>query len=188
MIGRVRLRHVIVVVALSGCASIDPFSDPSSPASAPTQEIGNHFNAADVRFLNAMLLHERVGLALAERALKSTSNTGPGVSTMAGHLADDARRRIDAMSEWLNEWKRVDSTSSATASTVGQEPDELVGLSGPDFEQQWIKLMIEHHNEGVGLAEGVQRDGVSRDVNKFVSGTLVDLRFDVSRLEASKPG
>lgn len=107
---------------------------------------------------------------------------------MAGHLADDARRRIDAMSEWLNEWKRVDSTSSATASTVGQEPDELVGLSGPDFEQQWIKLMIEHHNEGVGLAEGVQRDGVSRDVNKFVSGTLVDLRFDVSRLEASKPG
>jgi hypothetical protein len=60
---------------------------------------------------------------------------------------------------------------------------DLVGLSRPEFEQLWVELMFELHATGIGLAEAVQRDGVSRDVNKFVSGMLVDLGFEVSRLE-----
>jgi uncharacterized protein (DUF305 family) len=184
MYRRVRLRHVIVFVGvLSGCASIDPFADSSSPTSAPTRAVSNSFNAADVTFLNAMLFHERVGLALAGRTLEPTSTVGADVTTIAGHLVDEAQGRIETMSEWLNEWNHFDSTDSATMSSVSPGPDALGGLSGADFEQLWVELMIEHHTVGVGLAEEVQRDGVSRDVNKFVSGMLVDLGFEVSRLE-----
>lgn len=39
----------------------------------------------------------------------------------------------------------------------------LKGMSGSDFDQKFLKMMIEHHQGAIEMAKTEQKDGISAD-------------------------
>lgn len=168
---------ILAAAAAAGCSDINPFESTSTTAQ-PRQRPADA-NDADVEFLTDMAEHLQRGRALTNAALDSSANAGDDVATLAGHIEDEDAGRVVKMTELLESWGEATVPSTPT-----DEVDELAGLDGVEFVDQWAALMLEHHDWATALAERVKRDGSSRVVNNLAAGMLVDLAFDATTIES----
>lgn len=181
MLRGIRCCVVGLVVSLTGCATIDPFAESSSPSAPPPDVFTNHFNEADVAFANAMVAHEQVGLALAAIALDPSRNVGEEVVRIAQHMVDEGGERIERFSGLLDDWNQ---RGEQQTSQIGRtELNRLEPLSGSDFDRQWVDIVVAHHHLALTLIDSIQLDGASRDINNSASGIRADIDFDIGRLE-----
>lgn len=174
-------RHALVALIIglataAGCSDINPLEATSTTASKRQRSVD--VNDADVAFLSDMIGHLQTGRVLITAALDPTADASADVTTLANHIGDENVGRVIRMTDLLERWGEPAVQVSPTGAVSG-----LTGLTGVDFDEQWRALMLDHHARSTALAEQVRANGSSRIVDNLAAGMLVDLRFEMGRLE-----
>ncbi|KRB73361.1 hypothetical protein ASE01_20435 [Nocardioides sp. Root190] len=167
---------VAAVPALAACG--DEGNDHESMTGTDTPSRGDssagdstaEFNDADVEFATGMIPHHQQAVEMA--ALAETRAQSPEVKKLAADIKAAQDPEIQTMTGWLESWGEPvpgsehgghDMSESMPESMPGMmtadEMTELEGLSGAEFDQMFLTMMIEHHEGAVEMAQAEQTDG-----------------------------
>lgn len=160
-------------LVLSGCGgeAKDGTTDTnSSPQSSPStiSAIGD-FNDADATFATNMIPHHRQAVEMAE--LAETRAASPQVKALATTIKGAQDPEIQTMSGWLTSWGKPTPEDMTAMDMSGSMPGmmslddmtTLKAMSGSNFDQKFLAMMIEHHQGAIEMAKTEQRDGISGD-------------------------
>jgi uncharacterized protein (DUF305 family) len=139
---------------------------------------GGH-NKADVGFAEEMIQHHRQAVDMAE--LADSRSVSPEVKELATKIKGAQDPEIETMSGWLTAWgEKVPEDMAGMGHDMGSgmpgmmSADDMADLekaSGAAFDEKFLKLMVEHHEGAVEMAETEKTEG------KY--GPAIDLAEDV---------
>ena len=161
---------------LSGCGEDETCSSsPPSGFSAPAADEGcgpdpggdEDANEADEDFVLNQALSVAEVNALAELAIEKYNGTT--ATTLAEVYALQASGLLDDLQDWEEEWDLeptvYDSTASTSLSVVvpqyrGDDDYEVLeDLSGKEFEENWVEVMLERTEVQISAAEDILEEG-----------------------------
>lgn len=158
----------VLVLGLAACGDSDDGhaggsmaggSSARSSASAPTDH-----DQADVMFSMMMVPHHLQAVEMAD--LVPSRSTDAEVIALAGRIKAAQQPEVDTMASWLGAWGAEpvlghdDMDHAGTGGMMSADDlRELAALTGPDFDDRWLEMMVEHHEGAVEMAQDVIRSG-----------------------------
>ncbi len=189
----------IGVALVAGCgddgssASMEGHSmGSSSMESAPSQDPAADFADADVAFASMMYPHHAQAVEMA--SMVDGRSTNPDVVTLADEIADAQGPEMDQLASWLAEWGQPSPSAtpddmqgmdhgSGSGMMSSQDMASLTALSGDEFDQRWLTMMIDHQRGAVAMAETEIEEG-SNDDAVAMARTIVDTQnAEIARME-----
>lgn len=158
-----RISHTLAAVAagigliLSGCG------DNADDGSSNQPE----FNDADIAFAQDMILHHQQAVMMASLATERAKD--PGVVKLAKEIQQAQGPEIETMQAWLRDW------DAEVSHDMGHMDQDLPGMmserdlasfnsaSGRALDRTFLRLMIEHHEGAVEMAQTEQANGENPD-------------------------
>jgi uncharacterized protein (DUF305 family) len=131
------------------------------------------FNDADVTFAQNMIAHHVQAVEMATLAGTKASHTE--IKKLAAQIKAAQQPEIDKMTGWLTGWgKPVTPVGGHGAHSMpgmmsDQDMAKLKAASGPDFDRQFDRMMIAHHNGAIEMAREVQSKGSNTEVKKLAA-------------------
>ena len=142
-------------------------------------------------FSRDMAIHHLQGVEMANVALERSED--PEVRQLAFDISSTQTNQAGRMQGWLSlwgvpptggeamAWLGGDGGHSHAMTTDGLMPGmatedelaELRSLSGTDFDVEFLRLMIRHHQGGLGMAE-YAADHADVDAVRRLAGTIAD--------------
>jgi len=150
---------IALAVALSACGT-DRTPDPAAPPTTPsvaTSGLSAEFNAADVRFVQALIPHHEQGIALAE--LGAAKAADPQLRMLANAIVTTQRDEVTRMRGWLKAWRQPPAGSA--------EPAPLPKATGKALDRELLTRLIAHQQEAVELAAPETADGRNLNTVSF---------------------
>ena len=143
-------------------------------------------NDADVEFATSMIEHHAQAIEMANYTI-GREGVDPRIADLAEQVRIGQTREIDTLSGWLEEWgEPVPETGFATGDghthsedtgsdghgdmpgmTSDADMDALAEAPDREFEEQWLAMMVEHHEGAVAMAEEVADAGESPKVEEL---------------------
>ena len=123
------------------------------------------FNDQDVKFATEMIPHHVQATEMAAMAKDRTKNQE--VLDLAADIQKAQKPEIDTMSGWLNKWGEEMSGGNHSMEDMGHgegmmsdaDMAELESKSGKAFDEQFLTMMIEHHEGAITMAEDEEAKG-----------------------------
>ncbi len=150
---------------------------------------GSDTNDADVAFAQDMIPHHQQAVEMARLADERAGSDA--VRDLAADIEAAQDPEIETMTGWLEEWDAEVPDSSmegmdhsdmsgmmSTADMSGLE-----GSSGPEFDQMWLTMMIEHHEGAIQMAQTEQADGANDDAVELAEKIEQTQAAEVDQLE-----
>ncbi|WP_193607893.1 DUF305 domain-containing protein [Nocardioides lijunqiniae] len=183
-------------LALTACGGSDAESDESG-AGARDQ---------DVAFASDMIQHHAQALVLVDHTVGR--ELSPEVADLAEGIREAQAPEIETMTDWLLAWgEEVPATvrdhvnaeghgkghASEGGDDVGEQMSGMVGAeelaaleAAPDaeFGARWLRLMVEHHEGAVAMAEEQVRDGDDADAVALAQRVVAGQGAEIRQMEA----
>lgn len=164
---------LVVALALSACGGDDD----------PAARSATEHNEADASFSQGMIPHHAQALSMVD--MLQSRPLDPEMEELAAQIRDAQGPEIELMADWLEEWdEEVPETmrdhshaghdqgdASDTMEGMGPEHDDMPGMMSADdfedleeardgaFQEMWLRMMIEHHEGAIEMAETEQEEG-----------------------------
>ncbi|MDV7197134.1 DUF305 domain-containing protein [Rhodococcus kroppenstedtii] len=190
----------IGVALVAGCSdegssSMEGHSMGSSTAmesSAPSADAAADFSDADVMFATMMYPHHAQAVEMADMVEGRTTN--PDVIALAGEISAAQQPEMDQLASWLSQWGQPAPSSDASSMEgmdhgsgsgmmTAQDMESLMTASGPDFDRQWLTMMIEHHRGAVTMAEKEIADGENPDAVALARTIVETQNEEIARMQ-----
>jgi uncharacterized protein (DUF305 family) len=142
----------------------------------PAQSQTEH-NQADVEFAQNMIPHHAQALAMVD--VTRGRQLDPEVQALADDIMAAQTPEIETMSDWLMSWgEEVPETTRDHMNSHGgadhempddgsmpgmmseEEMSELEAAGDAEFEDMWLRMMIEHHEGAIEMARTEQSEGL----------------------------
>jgi uncharacterized protein (DUF305 family) len=161
------------LVVLSGCSSSSIAQDAE-------------WNAADVRFVEAMIPHHEQAVEMSKMV---GSTASPELVRLAAAITESQSGEIELMSAWLAEWGgEVDAHGGHGGSGHGMMSNEDMGslslASGMDFERMWLTMMIAHHEGAIEMASEVLEQGKDPRVAELAQAVITAQQAEIVQMRA----
>ncbi|MEV6555677.1 DUF305 domain-containing protein [Nocardia sp. NPDC051756] len=187
-ISRTRITSAIVAstaataLVLTGCSDNDSRSGmdrgaSSTPASASAPAARTDFNDADVTFLQMMYPHHAQAVDMAK--LVPGHNQNQQLLALATNVEQAQAPEMQQITTLLQGFGKPAPTAGGHGGHTMpgmMSADQMTALqaaSGPDFDRQWLTMMIEHHTGAVAMAETELADGTNAE-SKTLARTIID--------------
>lgn len=178
-----------LTAVLAACGS-DDHSKSTSAASETTAPGG--FNTADVEFAQGMIAHHEQAIEMAEIALDPNVGAGPEVIDLATRIKGAQDPEVQLMTGWLTAAGKpvaMDTSdghdmSSMDGMMTAEQMDEMAGLTGPEFDQMWLEMMIAHHEGAITQSETVKADGTNADVLALADQIITAQQGEITEMQA----
>lgn len=182
------LAATAAALALTACGGSDGRNS-SQPGS------GQNHNQADVAFLQGMIPHHDQAIEMSQLADGRTESDqlqelakeiegaqGPEIETMTGRLEDFGA------SVPSREGMGHGSMGGGMQGMMSPEQmQRLKQLSGREFDQTFLQMMIEHHRGAVTMSENVLREGQNPDVKDLARQIIETQQAEISEMSAMLP-
>lgn len=162
------------------------------------------FTQADVKFMTGMIAHHAQALVMSRLAPKN--NASPQIQTLASRIINAQKDEIASMQQWLRDRKQpvvkydidgIDLTVKIDGEEwtsyrkmrgvlSQQQLEELSQAKGKDFDQLFLKQMIEHHSGAVYMVDNLfDKDGAAQDNESYrlASNIQVDQKTEIERMK-----
>ncbi|MFA3899729.1 DUF305 domain-containing protein [Rhodococcus sp. 5A-K4] len=170
----------------------------SAPMSSAQASASAEFNDADVMFAQMMYPHHAQAVEMADMANGRTDN--PEVLSLASAIAGAQQPEMDQMTAWLTEWgqpmpdmDRGDmgdmgdmggmDHSSGSGMMTAQDMDALMAASGPEFDRQWLTMMIAHHTGAIEMANTEIADGSNPDALEMARAIVATQQQEIETMQ-----
>ncbi|MBF6339556.1 DUF305 domain-containing protein [Nocardia abscessus] len=182
---RTRLPLVLAAaaaVSLAGCGDADTGHTTEHGASttasaAPGTSARAEHNDADVMFLQMMYPHHAQAVEMARLVPTRTDNQQ--LRALAAEVEQAQAPEMQQITTLLQSFGKPAPTQSDGHGGHGmpgmmsaEQMAALQAASGPDFDRQWLTMMIEHHAGAIAMAETELADGENPDA-KALAGTII---------------
>jgi len=179
----------VIVLALSACGSSDDSksgSMMSGSGSAPMSAGATTGAAGDVEFAQMMIPHHEQAVEMADLALQNDSASAD-VKALATQIKAAQDPEIKLMQGWLGQWGAQESTGPMGHGSGGMMSDQdmssLMGASGPEFNQMWLTMMIEHHQGAVTMAQDVLATTANPEVKKLATAVVQGQEKEIATMQ-----
>lgn len=165
-----------------------------------------HYTEADVEFMTGMIAHHAQALIMSR--LAPENNASPQIQTLASRIINAQNDEIKSMQTWLRDREQpvpeihinglnlmihglgdhhqhMDHTNMAGMLSPAQLR-ELSEAKGAEFDELFLKYMIEHHKGAVTMVTKLfSTDGAAQDEGAFRLATdiQVDQKTEVARMQ-----
>lgn len=166
---RTALIATTALLSLTACGGEDETSDKA--LATETARNGDVYNTADVEFATAMIPLHAEALAMVDVALPR--DLSPEARAVADEVQLEGSAEVQEMTSWLTSWDEPipetvrDHVNAGHGDEHGDDHEaasedlaELEAARGAEFEELWIDLMVENHEEAISVAETEQSDGI----------------------------
>ena len=198
-----RFRRLMTITLMLGYASVNaevPILQPGAPGN-PTKELDpetaiaiadSSYTAADVEFLQGMIVHHYQAFLMSEMAPLRTNNQT--ILDLAGRIDASQIDEIDFMENWLTE--RGKSIPDPTR-TEHSHHHKMMGMATPeqmnkleasnstDFDRLYLNLMIRHHDGAIDMVDRLNEfPGSAYDpqLYEFVTDLENDQAVEIERM------
>ena len=193
----------IVLVAATLAAAQAPIVQPGKPGE-PARELSaeeavdiavTSYSPDDVRFMQDMIPHHQQAVEMAGLVADRTNR--PELSDAAGRINLSQRDEIEFMEKWLRDRGETvpDPSDHAAMHTdhrmagmaTPEQMAELAASRGTDFDRQFLRLMITHHEGAVTMVEELlERPGSAYDpvLFEFTTDVTNDQTAEIERMHA----
>lgn len=187
------VRRAAAVVVLSSllfaCSPAKPADKPAI-ATADRQNMGGMpmpltipkgalYTEADVRFMQGMIAHHAQAIYMSRLATSRGANAR--LLRFANKIDQSQQAEIRLMQDWLvanhqsapdtNSWRTMSMPGMLTAAQLAT----LDAARGPEFDKQFLNLMIQHHNGALRMvADLLATPLAAQDVDVSVFANDVD--------------
>ncbi|MFI7616399.1 DUF305 domain-containing protein [Nonomuraea terrae] len=194
------------VVALSGCSSSatpqTPRADSTAPVIAPgrpgeeartlspseaaTAVPSPTANAADITYVQDMIVHHRQALDMALLAPNRAESAK--LKSLADRIQAAQGPEIQFMTTWLREQgQQAPEHHAAHEGMPGMAtPEQLEALKaakGKDFDRMFLELMINHHLGAIKMSEQVLMSGTHIRVEELAGDVNVTQTAEIRRMQ-----
>ena len=174
--------------AMSG--SMPGMDHGGSSASAAPSATRTDFNDADVTFLQMMYPHHAQAVDMA-KLVPSRSQTQQ-VITLAQNIEKAQGPEMTQMTGLLTSFgKPAPSAEMAGHDMPGmgampgmmsaEQMNNLTGLSGKAFDQEWLQMMIDHHTGAIDMSNTEVRDGTNPDAKKLAQAIIANQQAEITK-------
>lgn len=172
---------VVAALTVAGCGS-----DAES-----TDSGGGQFNDADVTFAQSMIAHHEQAVEMASMAQERASR--PEVKQLADKIEAAQGPEIETMTGWLEDWGQdvssdsesgMDHSGSDRSGMMSDADMESLGaVTGVEFDQMFLEMMIEHHTGAIEMAKTEQQDGENADAIALAEKIEADQTAEIAQME-----
>ena len=175
------LTATLLTVALAGCGQSAGSDD---------------HNDADVTFAQGMVPHHEQAVEMAD--MVDGAEASPEVVALAGKIEKAQQPEIDQMNGWLEEWGADDSGHAHGSDDEDHEQGHdgmmseadmtaLGTLSGAEFDEAWLTMMIEHHEGAVRSAQTEVADGKHPDAIALAKNIITSQQGEIDQMKGLLP-
>lgn len=193
-----------VTLVLGGLAACGNAGQDTSPG--PTAVVtarAQAGSATDIAFAQSMIPHHQQAVQMADLALSPGSGASAQVRQLAEQIKAAQDPEIQQMTQWLQRWGAptampgtangngmagmdhsghdMGGMSVSGMMTAGQMR-QLQRLSGPQFDQMWASLMIEHHQGAIEMAQQVQASTSDPAVASMAEAIITAQEQEIGRM------
>ena len=111
-------------------------------SATPAQAVLSQNQVFEIHFMKEMIDHHAMGVDMAKLCPSRASNAE--LLAMCDDIVKTQRREIAKMQGWLKEWYGEASVPHETEQSMS-DLEHLAGLTGGEFEQQFMEHMSGHH-------------------------------------------
>ena len=180
----------VLILALSACGSGDDshstMSGAGTTSSSMAEGMTTTATSGDVEFAQMMIPHHEQAVEMADLAL-SNDTASPEVKALAGQIKAAQDPEIQTMQGWLSQWGASQSSGSMAHGSGGMMSDDdmssLMGASGPEFNQMWLTMMIEHHEGAVEMAQDVLATTSNPEVEKLATAVVEGQEKEITTMK-----
>ncbi|MEU8317152.1 DUF305 domain-containing protein [Nonomuraea sp. NPDC048881] len=193
------------LIALSGCssgASSAPRADSTAPVLAPgrpgeqartlapgeaaTAVPGPTANAADITYVQDMIVHHRQALDMA--ILAPTRADSVKLKGLADRIKTAQGPEIQFMTTWLKEQdQKVPDHHAAHGDMPGMAtPEQMAALkaaTGKGFDRLFLELMIKHHLGALEMSDRVLTAGSHIKIEELATDVSVTQTAEIRRMQ-----
>jgi uncharacterized protein (DUF305 family) len=162
---------------MAGMPGMSGMSGMSMPVNIPK---GALYTEADVRFMQGMIAHHSQAIYMSR--LAAARGAGPRLLKFALKIDQSQKAEITLMQDWLRANKQVtpDTSSWRTMTMPGMltaaQLSALDAARGPDFDRQFLTLMIQHHRGALSMVADLFASPLAaQDVDVSVFANDVDV-------------
>ena len=198
-----RFRRLMTITLMLGYASVNaevPILQPGAPGN-PTKELDpetaiaiadSSYTAADVEFLQGMIVHHYQAFLMSEMAPSRTNNQT--ILDLAGRIDASQIDEIDFMENWLTDrGKSIPDPSlmghSHHHKMMGmatlEQMNKLEASNSTDFDRLYLNLMIRHHDGAIDMVDRLNEfPGSAYDpqLYEFVTDLENDQAVEIERM------
>lgn len=189
---------LVLTATLAACGSDDSSSADTTPATvAPGGSTATvALNEADVEFAQGMIAHHEQAIEMAEIALDPNVGASPEVVDLATRIKDAQDPEVELMTGWLTaagEPVVMDTSdghdmSSMDGMMTAEQMDSLSAMTGTEFDQMWLEMMIAHHEGAISQSETVKADGSNADVLALADQIITAQQGEIAEMKALLQG
>ena len=181
-----------LVVTLAACGS-DNSSSANSAADSSTGSVSAvALNAADIEFAQGMIAHHEQAIEMAEIALDPNVGASPEVVDLATRIKGAQGPEVELMTGWLTAAGEPVSMgaseghdmSSMEGMMTAEQMDAMAAMTGTDFDQTWLQMMIAHHKGAVSQSQTVKAKGSNADVLALADTIIKAQQAEITGMQA----
>ncbi|WP_410602378.1 DUF305 domain-containing protein [Amycolatopsis sp. lyj-90] len=187
------LPAVALAAVLAGCSDEAPQAQTAPPGSSPlAQQAAVPFNDADVAFARQALAHHQQGVDLA--SLAETRADDARLKALAKRVIDTHEPEIARLSGLIESWGQPapDDPNLEHIQRDGYispgDMAELAGLSGKDFDRQFVARLIRQRESGVRIADAETQHGRNPDARDLAATTSRSQQQEIGDLRGLQNG
>jgi len=162
----------------SGHNSMDHSSMTSSPgaSSAPVE----------LQFLDTMIVHHRGAVEMAKLSASRAEHTE--IKTLSDAIIRDQQREIDLMNGLRKKWFGDNSEAinmdfpGMSAGMHSMDLKKLEGLRGNDFDVEFIRQMIPHHQGAIEMAKHIGSNDSYAELKKLADDIIKAQETEVRQM------
>ncbi|MGB3543725.1 DUF305 domain-containing protein [Rubrivirga sp.] len=156
-------------------------------AEASAAPADQEFNDDDVMFAQGMIPHHAQAVEMASIALETDRATSDQVRDLARRIQSAQDPEIEQMTEWLTSWEQpLDMPAmdgmEMDGMVASDDLDALAALDGDDFDAEWTRLMIAHHEGAISMAEDEIAGGLNTEVIALAENIVTTQQAEIEEM------
>ncbi len=143
-----------------------------------------------------MIAHHEQAIEMAEIALDPNVGASTDVRDLATRIKDAQDPEVTLMTGWLDdagEPVTMDASEGHDMSAMdgmmtAEQMDTMAAMTGPDFDQMWLEMMIAHHQGAISQSQTVKADGSNADVRTLADQIITAQQAEIAEMQALLQG
>jgi uncharacterized protein (DUF305 family) len=169
---------------LAGCGGTNDTGPVTPPAPAARGVSQERHNQDDVVFLQNMLSHHLQTSTMSD--LAHTKATSLKVKTIALRIKAAQDQQITRIHNLLGAWGAPDSASGGgqvPGMLTDQQLQQLKAATGNDFDQSFLRLMIDHQQGAVQMSQTEVAQGSDPQARRLAHDTIVGQQSEINQMQ-----
>jgi uncharacterized protein (DUF305 family) len=140
----------------------------------------------DVMFAQMMIPHHQQAVEMADMALQDKAQASPQVRDLADQISKAQGPEIETMTSWLTNWGASTSApmDHSMPGMMGEgDMTKLAGLSGPEFDKEWLTMMVAHHEGAITMAQDVLGTTSNAEVRSLAQSIVDGQQAEITTMK-----